>query len=124
MNHWLRFLVFALLMVLKGTVTMNAASIEFEDNVNTFELDSHNKQQAIVNDSSLIYRICSSRPARVIIIQNLARQIQKQCRRLQLFYHNSKIQRHFRTPNHVWGYRLMLLPSCEYYVFTLRRILC
>ena len=126
MNHWLRIIVLMLLMVLKGTVAINASCIEIDDNINdtTFVCDHQQKSPATVSDFSQIYRICSSRPERVMPSYGYTKHEQKQSRRLQLVHYKNAIVRYGRQRNHIRISRMMHQPACEYYVFTLRKLLC
>ena len=68
MNRWLKIILVTLVMVLKGAVNTNAATFDNDSNdkIYTWVAENNQKQQASISDSSNIYRICSSRPERVV----------------------------------------------------------
>ena len=126
MNRWLKIILVTLVMVLKGAVNTNAATFDNDSNVKiyTWVAENNQKQQASISDSSHIYRICSSRPERVVPTNYFVKQGTKQGRKLLMANHNNYISAHQRGRNHFWVSRLMLELPCEYYVFALKRLIC
>lgn len=126
MNRWVKLILLTLVMVLKGTVTMNAANMDIDSNgrVCAVVSDPNQKEQAVIHDSSQNYRVCSSRPSRTVPVNCFAKQDSRHVHKFILFNFKDPIQHHHRQRNHVRVSRLMPEPSCEYYVFTLRRLLC
>ena len=114
------------MMVLKGTVTMNAANMDVDSSgkVCAVVSDSNQKEQAVIHDSSQNYRVCSSRPSRTIPVNYFAKQDNRNVHKFLLFNFKDPIQSHHRQRNQIRVSRMMPEPSCEYYVFALRRLLC
>lgn len=126
MNRWVKLILLTLVMVLKGTVTMNAANIDVDSNGSVCAVVScpNQKEQAVIHDSSQNYRVCSSRPSRTIPVNYFAKQDSRHVHKFLLFNFKDPIQRHHRQRNQISVSRMLPEPSCEYYVFALRRLLC
>ena len=113
-------------MVFKGIVTMNAANIDVDSNGSVCAVVScpNQKEQAVIHDSSQNYRVCSSRPSRTIPVNYFAKQDSRHVHKFLLFNFKDPIQSHHRQRNQISVSRMLPEPSCEYYVFALRRLLC
>lgn len=84
MNRWLRIIILTLLVVLKSTATMSAATFAADDDhkIQEWFFEHQQRPQAIISDSSQTFRLCSSRPQRVIPAE-YAKQVQRYSFRLQ-----------------------------------------
>ena len=78
--------------------------------------------EAVLTDSSLLLRICGSRPGRMI---PAAIKVKRAAQRIsQLFNHHSFPFRHYGNRYFSIADAIIPMPQCDYYVFALRRLLC
>ena len=84
---------------------------------------SRDRATAVLTDAQNIYRICSSRPQR-LLPSNGFKQERTSCKQSSSFSHKS-IKNRLSCK---WVIRITLpirtVVSCDYYVFALRRLLC
>ena len=81
------------------------------------------RTEAIITDSHSIYRICNSRPQR-LLSHHAQRNYRMQAKLQPLTFLSP--YKSVKTGTHYWKITLPLLSvaSCDYYVFALRHILC
>ena len=125
MNRWLRIIILTLLVVLKSTATISAATFAADDDhkIQEWVFEHQQRPQAIISDSSQTFRLCSSRPQRVIPAE-YAKQVQRYSFRLQSSNLEKTLSWYSYGRHHIKTSRLSLLFSCEYYVFALKHLLC
>lgn len=126
MNRWLRLLVLAGLMVLKGALLLHASSLDRgADAQLCARVDAQEREEGTsIEDSSLAYHNCASLCEHTVYGQSLTKYTQKQLRNLRLYLHQGRLMSHCHRRRRMWIPPTEYEPSCKYYVFALRRLLC
>ena len=124
MKKWLKIILLLLVMVLKGTTTVDAAiPVHDDEGIRSWVVEQEQRQQANFSDTSLIYHICSSRPDRLEPVLDFKKADQLN-RKLFVIHHFNSVLPLRCGRYHVVITRLMAELPCDYYVFALRRLLC
>ena len=125
MNRRLRIILLTWLLALTSALPVMASTGTDDKGIggDVWLTAPHQKQQATISDSSQVYRICSSRPGRLIPTL-FAKQGQSRKPQLFNFKTFSLSQSQRRGRHHIRLSRLVPQLPCEYYVFALKRLIC
>ncbi|MCI6671777.1 MAG: hypothetical protein SOZ07_01395 [Prevotella sp.] len=127
--RWFYILITAILMIFASHQPLSAALRTTEDaqkeasDWHAFNQSREKKPQAIFSDTSNTFRLCSSRPLR-LLSSLFARSNSNQSLSQYLFTFKNRLTGHYAGLQSSSTHAIMLLPSSEYYVFRLRRLIC
>lgn len=126
-HRWSYIVLFFLLMAFTAIQQADASTANGEDRDLTARWlafsQSHDTHQATFTDSSQLLRICNSRPERIVSIHPLASGEQTS-RHFQSFTFKNAFHNHYPGLQSTPTSAIMSMPSAEYFVFCLRRLLC
>ncbi len=85
---------------------------------------SHEKPQAVISENLELARICSTMPERVLPSSSFTNALRTLARTHHLFNIQKNTFTNYRGLGNIVSKPILALPSCVYFILTLRHLLC